>query len=274
MRKRSGFRAVPLTFNRQMVAAVSAINKKQNTIHAILEVEITTPRGIIREYRERTGESLSFTAYVVTCLAQAVAEHPRLNSFRKGKSLILLDDVTISVLVERDFQGENAPDSFPIAQAQAKTYRQIHDEIRSAQRSKPDRLGSQTGMAWIRFIPVFLLRLFVRIAAQNISMAKRYGKIGVTAVGMFSQDSSWFIPLSSATVLVTVGGIHKKVVFVEGHPEEREHLCLTLSFDHDLVDGAPAARFAKTFTDFIESGKVLQGGFGNDKAGPGDSPNH
>jgi type II secretory pathway component PulF len=93
-------------------------------------------------------------------------------------------------------------------------------------------------------------------------MAKRYGKIGVTAVGMFNKDSSWFIPLSSATVLVAVGGIHKKVIFVDGQTEEREHLCLTLSFDHDLVDGAPAARFAKTLTEFIESGKVLQNEFG------------
>jgi len=32
---------------------------------------------------------------------------------------------------------------------------------------------------------------------------------------------------------------------------------MTLSFDHDIVDGAPAARFAQTITEMIENGSVL-----------------
>lgn len=115
---------------------------------------------------------------------------------------------------------------------------------------------------WVRFIPGFLLRLFIRAAAKNLSMAKRYGKVAVTAVGMFSNESAWFIPLNSATVLVTVGGINKKAVFIKGIPEEREHLCLTLSFDHNIVDGAPAARFTKRLTELIQSGEALREEFG------------
>ncbi|MFN2394230.1 MAG: 2-oxo acid dehydrogenase subunit E2 [Bacteroidales bacterium] len=39
--------------------------------------------------------------------------------------------------------------------------------------------------------------------------------------------------------------------------EKREHLCLTLSFDHDIVDGAPAARFVRDFKRIIESGPIF-----------------
>jgi pyruvate/2-oxoglutarate dehydrogenase complex dihydrolipoamide acyltransferase (E2) component len=37
----------------------------------------------------------------------------------------------------------------------------------------------------------------------------------------------------------------------------KEHLSLTISFDHDLVDGAPAARFLRDFTNEIEEGRML-----------------
>jgi pyruvate/2-oxoglutarate dehydrogenase complex dihydrolipoamide acyltransferase (E2) component len=39
--------------------------------------------------------------------------------------------------------------------------------------------------------------------------------------------------------------------------ENREYLCLTVSFDHDIVDGAPAARFIQRFKDLVESGSGL-----------------
>ena len=39
----------------------------------------------------------------------------------------------------------------------------------------------------------------------------------------------------------------------------REHLHVTLSFDHDVVDGAPAARFASRLRDLIEAPDVVLG---------------
>ncbi|HKT37817.1 MAG TPA: 2-oxo acid dehydrogenase subunit E2, partial [Ktedonobacterales bacterium] len=44
---------------------------------------------------------------------------------------------------------------------------------------------------------------------------------------------------------------------VDGHPVVREYLNLTISIDHDLVDGAPAARFTKRLKELIESGYGL-----------------
>jgi pyruvate/2-oxoglutarate dehydrogenase complex dihydrolipoamide acyltransferase (E2) component len=252
-----GHRAVRFTANRRMAAASAAVAAGKNTIHGITEIDISEPRRIMRAHKERTGETLSLTAYVVTCLARAVAENPELNSFRRWRKLILLDDVAISVLVEREIDGTKIPEPVGIRAAQSKTYRQIHDEIRAAQRNRGERLGSLSGMEWVRFIPGFLLRTFIRVASRSIPMVERYGAVSVTSVGMFGGDALFFVPLGGATVLVTVGSIVERLVLKEGRPEMREHLCLTVSFDHAIVDGAPAARFVKRLSELIRGGDVL-----------------
>jgi len=252
-----GYRVVPFTANRQMAAASASIGREQNTIHMLTEVDITEPRRLIREHRERTGERLSFTAYIVACLAHAIAEQPQLNALRRGNRLIMLDDVTVGTLVERNLGGELVPEPFGIRAADKKTYRQIHDEIRAAQQASDERLGGLSETTWVRFIPGFLLRTFIRLASRNVAMAKRYGVVTVTAVGMFGRGSLWAVPLSAATVAVAVGGIVGRPVLIDGQVEEREHLCLTLSFDHDIVDGAPAARFTGRFAELLASGEVV-----------------
>jgi pyruvate/2-oxoglutarate dehydrogenase complex dihydrolipoamide acyltransferase (E2) component len=40
---------------------------------------------------------------------------------------------------------------------------------------------------------------------------------------------------------------------VEGRIEPRQILNLTVVFDHDVIDGAPAARFARRLVELIES---------------------
>jgi pyruvate/2-oxoglutarate dehydrogenase complex dihydrolipoamide acyltransferase (E2) component len=258
MKKYLGYRSIPLSFNRRAVIASASVSKEKNAIHSIVEVDITEPRQRIKDHFERTGEKLSLTAYIVTCLAQVIKDNPQFNSFHKGRKQIILDDVTVSVFIERELKEEKVPEPVGIANAQTKTFREIHREIREAQNRSDDKLGSLSGMSWIRFIPNFLLRTFIRLADHNIRMAKRYGKVSVTAVGMFNKDAVWFIPCGSATVLLTVGGINDKVVMHEGILSVREHLCLTVSFDHNIVDGAPAARFIKQLMDVIKSGLLIQ----------------
>ena len=42
-----------------------------------------------------------------------------------------------------------------------------------------------------------------------------------------------------------------------GVTEPREILDVTLDFDHNVVDGAPAARFAQRFAEVVEAGEPL-----------------
>jgi len=87
---------------------------------------------------------------------------------------------------------------------------------------------------------------------------KKYvGTVGITAVGMFGKGAGWGIPPALPTLMITVGGIGEKPVLVDGQVAMRDYLSLTISFDHDIIDGAPAARFTERLKDLIESGYGL-----------------
>jgi pyruvate/2-oxoglutarate dehydrogenase complex dihydrolipoamide acyltransferase (E2) component len=64
-----------------------------------------------------------------------------------------------------------------------------------------------------------------------------------------------FLPMH--TLGVTVGGIAEKPTLINGQLVLHEYLCITLSLDHDIVDGAPAARFARHFQELVEGGYGL-----------------
>jgi len=74
---------------------------------------------------------------------------------------------------------------------------------------------------------------------------------------MFGKGAGWGIPLPTYTLSITVGGISEKPAVVNGKTETREYLSLTASFDHNVVDGAPAARFTQRLRELIESGYGL-----------------
>jgi pyruvate/2-oxoglutarate dehydrogenase complex dihydrolipoamide acyltransferase (E2) component len=265
--RQAGYQVTPFSMERRLVAAVAAEGRRQNNIHGFTEVDVSRPRRLIQNHFEQTGEKLSFTAYLMTCLGRTVAEYPEFNSFRKGRKLIVLDDVTISSQIERVIDGVRTPEPIGIRRAQDKTCRQITREIREAQRQPAEEFGGLSGAGWLRFLPSFLFRTFIRFASQNVGMMARYGAVGVTAVGMYGprNQASWLLPLvGGATVAVAVGGIVERPVLVEGEFENHEHVCLTISFNHDIVDGAPAARFTGTFSEMLKSGTlVLEGDEGD-----------
>jgi len=73
--------------------------------------------------------------------------------------------------------------------------------------------------------------------------------------------------IASASVTKAKNAIHcfteiditdKKVVAIDNQFEAREHLCLTVSFDHNIVDGAPAARFMNQLIKTLKSGDLIQ----------------
>jgi pyruvate/2-oxoglutarate dehydrogenase complex dihydrolipoamide acyltransferase (E2) component len=57
---------------------------------------------------------------------------------------------------------------------------------------------------------------------------------------------------------MAIGGIVKRTELYHGEAVEHEFLFVTVSFDHDIVDGAPAARFIHRFKRMVEQAKGLQ----------------
>lgn len=254
--KAKGYSSEPLSAARKMVIASIAANKR-TAIHSLTEIDVSRAREQIREHAEQYGEKISFTAFLVHSLAACLKEFPGMNSFIRGRRLIQLEDITISVMVERELGGEKVPEPLAIRAAQDLGLMEIHQQIRAAQSNKAQQLGTLGGSSWIRHIPSFLFRLFVRLADRNIRMAKRYGKVAITSVGMYSPGATWFIPHGTATILLTVGSISPKQVWTGEAYENRYILHLTLSFDHEIIDGSPAARFLSRLTQIMGEGIVL-----------------
>ncbi len=96
-----------------------------------------------------------------------------------------------------------------------------------------------------------------KISTQQASMVTDIVAKYITAVGMFGKGAGWGIPPALPTLMMTVGGIGEKPGVVDGHIAIRKYLSLTISFDHEIIDGAPAARFTERLKELIESGYGL-----------------
>src|SRR5437773_612166 len=103
-------------------------------IHGLLEVDVTRVRAYLREHQAKTGESLSFTAFLIACLGKAVDENKAVQAFRKGrKQLILFEDVDVMIFIEREMNGQKQTIPYTVRATNRKTFREIHQEIRAAQ---------------------------------------------------------------------------------------------------------------------------------------------
>lgn len=233
-------------------------------IYGLLEVDVTVARQFIAEYKARTGEALSFTGYLAFCVARAVDENKEVQAYLKGrKQLLVFDDVDVGLPIEREIGGKRVPAGHIIRGANHKTFLEIHQEIRSAQTGPvPPSKGLPP---WLRLglmlpwpVPQLFSALINAARRRDPTISVRLaGTVAVTAVGMFGKHSGWgLVPFPQSLGLI-VGGIARKPGLVDDRVEPREMLSLTVVFDHDVVDGAPAARFVKRLVELIESGYGL-----------------
>ena len=261
-RPRADYQVVPYSkYRRWMVAAYGWAARHKHMIHGLIEVDVTRARAALREHEATTGESLSFTAFLTTCLAKAVDEHKAVQAYRQGgKRLVLFEDVDVYTVIEHEAAGENYIVPYVIRAANRKTLHELHQEIRAAQAADVNTFLKR--LPFLLF-PTALFRPFVWVfAGMGRRRARLWkmtvGTVGISAVGMFANGAGWGIPPATPTTLMlTVGGIGEKRTVVDGHVAVREYLSLTISVDHDIVDGAPAARFTRRLKELIESGYGL-----------------
>jgi len=236
-----------------------------HSIFGLLEVDVTVVRRFIEDYKARTGETLSFAGYLTYCLARAVDEDKSIQAYRKGnKHLIIYDDVNVGLMVEQKVGEKRALMGHVIKGANHKTYRQIHEEIRKVQSEPvPPGRGMPNWFRSLMLLPWPLSKWVISLLRWNsrrdptISVAMG-GTVALTSVGLFGGDhSGWGISPTPEPLGLVVGGIAWKPAVVEGRIEPREILNLTVSFDHDIIDGGPATRFVKRLVELIESGYGL-----------------
>ena len=118
---------------RFLEAAIRSTHHKP-MIHGLLEVDVSRARAHLRDHQAETGESLSFTAFLMACLAKAVDEHKAAHAMRLGSNrLILFADVDVLTYIEREVAGQKQIMPYIVRAANRKTFLEIHHEIRAAQ---------------------------------------------------------------------------------------------------------------------------------------------
>ncbi|WP_255192467.1 2-oxo acid dehydrogenase subunit E2 [Natronobeatus ordinarius] len=243
----------PFPIQRRGTVDAMRMAGRRSDIHGLVEFDVTEASARIRDRREETGTGLSFTAFLVCCLARALADHPHVNAYRDWRGRIVrFDDVDVMVIVETEIDGNRIGVPHVIRAANRRSLESIHDEIRAAQ-TGPDG-GLQSGAADLALrLPGPLRRLFFRLPQWFPRRWKRIaGTVAVTSVGMFGAGGGWGITPTNYTLQLTVGGIARKPGIVDGEIEPREYLSVTATFDHDVVDGAPATRFVQRLKELVE----------------------
>jgi len=242
----------------QLTADYMRMAGHRSNVHGLVEVDVTDTRERIRTIAEETGTKLSFTAFIVFCLATTVAEQPHVQRYRDWRGRIHdFEDVDVNVLIERETDGERIGVPHVIRRANEQSVRSIHDEIRRVKAGGMDR--PEPGLARVaRRLPGVLRRQIWRLPQWFPTRWKRLaGSVAITSVGMFGTGSGWAISPTNYTLQLTVGGIGTKPRLIDGELRSREFLSLTVTFDHDVVDGAPATRFVQRLGERLEAGHGL-----------------
>jgi pyruvate/2-oxoglutarate dehydrogenase complex dihydrolipoamide acyltransferase (E2) component len=225
---------------------------RQPTIHGLLEVDVT---GVRRRLESVEG-SPTMTAFVVASLARAIRDSPEVNVRRAGQRVVWFDAIDVAVTVERIVEDAILPVPVAVCAADTKSVGAISSELRAARIAPLDRPEDVSGRSVLAALPPTIRRIGAVALGRFPRAAARFGPaIGVSSMGMFG--AGWGIPLSPLTLMVTVGGSTNRAVLTDGRPESREYLPVTLSFDHSVIDGAPATRFATRFRHLLETAAVL-----------------
>lgn len=244
------YRLQPVPSERRPVLDRLASASRRFQVHALLEVDVTEPAARILDSQRR----VSWTGFVISSLAMALAQHPEVNARKAGKDILYFDRVDIGATVERCWQGRTVLDILTIPDADRMSCSDITELLHRTKYGpgQPHALHGLT-RALVR-LPGPLRRTAIRMAGVRPSVAASFGPaVGVTSVGMFSESWGWAIPVAPLTVTATVGGVTERPMVYDGQILPRTLMPMTLSFDHAVVDGAPAARFTETLRTVLET---------------------
>jgi pyruvate/2-oxoglutarate dehydrogenase complex dihydrolipoamide acyltransferase (E2) component len=103
-----------------------------------------------------------------------------------------------------------------------------------------------------------LYRAMYAVMSRSRRVHLATGTVQVTAVGMFADGGGFAIaPPTLASLVVVVGGFSKRPRAIGDRIEVRDVLDLTVTIDHNVVDGAPATRFTADLRRLIHTAAVL-----------------
>jgi pyruvate/2-oxoglutarate dehydrogenase complex dihydrolipoamide acyltransferase (E2) component len=223
----------------------------------LFQVDITMARRKLAE----TEPPLSLTGFVVACVGRAAANHPQVHAYRDWRGrLVEHRHADIQVLIEVSTHQGPFGLVHVVRDADIRSVAEISAEIRAV-KGRPASTGN--GRLLDTLAPALgrapgLYRAMYAVMSRSHHVHNAIGTVQVTALGMFAGGGGFAIaPPSLASLAVVVGGISTRPVEVDGHLETLELLDLTVTIDHNVVDGAPATRFAAELRQTMQTSTVL-----------------
>ena len=237
-------------------------------IKALIELDVTEARKMINE-KKKQNQNISFNSWLIKCISKAVEEFQDIHGIRKGKrKIVIFEDIDISIMVEREIQGEKVPLPYVIRKTNEKSISEICTEIKTGQRQSIDDEGNyvlgekknEHMMKAYYSMPGFIRRIIWRYIIRSPFLTKQnMGTVVITSVGMMGKINGWVIPTSIHPLSFAIGSIIKKPGVKDDKIEIREFLYVTASVDHDVIDGAPAVRALAKLTKLVEKGYGIEG---------------
>jgi pyruvate dehydrogenase E2 component (dihydrolipoamide acetyltransferase) len=204
------------TIAKRMHASLGEMAQLTLTMDADMDAVV-----VDRQRRKETGTTIGFTDYVVAAAARALAQHPNVNAQVTNDGIAVLPDIHVALAVALD-NGLVVPvvrhtDRLDLAELSSTTTR-----LADAARNGTLQLDELDG-----------------------------GTFSVTALGMFGVDA--FTPVINPpnAAILGVGRLREDVVLVDGTATTTKRLTLSLTWDHRVIDGAPAAAFCKTIVELL-----------------------
>ena len=222
---------IPMDGIREIIAERMTMSVQTNasvTLHT--EVDATAfveLRGMLNDKLQAKEISLTYTDLLVKVVANALREHPRLNATLTEEGIHLLPEVNIGVAVALE-DGLVVP---VVPNADKERLSEISAQIRGfTERARSNQLtpGELQG-----------------------------GTFTITNLGNFGIDAFTPIINPPESAILGVGRILKKPVVHEDEIVVRSMLTLSLTFDHRVIDGAPAAQFLQTVSNYIQDPYLL-----------------
>lgn len=204
--------------------------KSANTApHVTLHTEVDMTKAmemrqlLLEKIKRRTGYRLSYTEIIVKAVAHTLKLHPMLNASLIGDHIELYEEIHIGVAVAIP-NGLIVP---VIRHADQKGLAQLTEDSKKLTKSARDN----------------------RLISDDLSG----GTFTISNLGMYAVDCFTPIINQPEAAILGVGKIREQVVSVNGKIEVRPMMSLSLSFDHRIVDGAPAAHFLTDLKEILEN---------------------
>lgn len=242
---------------------IGVASQMKHHIRALIELDVTDARKMIAE-KKKQQQNVSFNSWLIKCISHAVEEFKDIHGIRKGKrKIVIFEDIDISIMIEREIQGEKVPLPYVIRKTNEKSIAEIYDEIRAGQSQSINDEGNyvlgekknEFFMKTYYALPGFVRRMIWRNIIRSPFLTKEnMGTVLITSVGMMGKINGWVIPVSVHPLSFAVGSIIKKPGVKKDRIEIREYLYMTVAVDHDVIDGAPAARALSKLTKLVERG--------------------